>query len=129
MGEGTKDAASVARCRWEPVGLGLIVTSYGRRVSVSKRLDQLMNESFVADLGYPADQAMIARVVRGLQLLADEIDAIDAQVTQDPQVAPVAPVTDGPPSSVAPERAAQPDQSGPDTPTAQVDHGSPIGLE
>ena len=58
------------------------MASYGRYVSVSKRLDQLMNESFVADLGYPADPSMVARVVRGLQLLADEIDAIDAHVNE-----------------------------------------------
>ena len=58
------------------------MASYGRYVSVSARLDQLMNESFVADLGYPADPSMVARVVRGLQLLADEIDAIDAHVKE-----------------------------------------------
>jgi len=143
MAERTKDSASIARCRWEPVGLGLIVTSYGRCVSVSKRLDQLMNESFVADLGYPADQATIARVVRGLQLLADEIDAIDTQVAQVTQVtqvavagvagvagvaevAEVAEVADDPPASVAPEQA---EQAGHDTPTVHADHDSPIGLE
>ncbi len=59
------------------------MASYGRYVSVSARLDQLMNESFVADLGYPADPSMVARVVRGLQLLADEIDAIDAHVKDE----------------------------------------------
>jgi hypothetical protein len=137
MADRTKDSASIARCRWEPVGLGLIVTSYGRCVSVSKRLDQLMNESFVADLGYPADQATIARVVRGLQLLADEIDAIDTQVAQVAQVAQVTQVTqvavagvaevaDDPPASVAPEQA---EQAGYDTPTVHADHDSPIGLE
>jgi hypothetical protein len=134
MADRTKDSASIARCRWEPVGLGLIVTSYGRCVSVSKRLDQLMNESFVADLGYPADQATIARVVRGLQLLADEIDAIDTQVAQVAQVAQVtqvavagvAEVADDPPASVAPEQA---EQAGYDTPTVHADHDSPIGLE
>jgi hypothetical protein len=140
MADRTKDSASIARCRWEPVGLGLIVTSYGRCVSVSKRLDQLMNESFVADLGYPADQATIARVVRGLQLLADEIDAIDTQVAQVAQVtqvtqvavagvagvAEVAEVADDPPASVAPEQA---EQAGYDTPTVHADHDSPIGLE
>jgi hypothetical protein len=131
MADRTKDSASIARCRWEPVGLGLIVTSYGRCVSVSKRLDQLMNESFVADLGYPADQATIARVVRGLQLLADEIDAIDTQVAQVTQVtqvavAGVAEVADDPPASVAPEQA---EQAGYDTPTVHADHDSPIGLE
>jgi hypothetical protein len=134
MADRTKDSASIARCRWEPVGLGLIVTSYGRCVSVSKRLDQLMNESFVADLGYPADQATIARVVRGLQLLADEIDAIDTQVAQVAQVtqvtqvavAGVAEVADDPPASVAPEQA---EQAGYDTPTVHADHDSPIGLE
>ena len=134
MAERTKDSASIARCRWEPVGLGLIVTSYGRCVSVSKRLDQLMNESFVADLGYPADQATIARVVRGLQLLADEINAIDTQVAQVTQVtqvavagvAEVAEVADDPPASVAPEQA---EQAGYDTPTVHADHDSPIGLE
>ena len=92
------------------------MASYGRHVSVRQRLDQLMNEAFVADLGYPADPSMVARVVRGLQLLADEIDAIDAHVN-------VAHVKEDVPSSVAPEPPAQ------DASTAQVDHRSPIGLE
>lgn len=92
------------------------MASYGRHVSVSARLDQLMNESFVADLGYPADPSMVARVVRGLQLLADEIDAIDAHVKE-------AHGKEALPSSVTPEQPA------PDASTTHVDHRSPIGLE
>jgi hypothetical protein len=102
-------------------------------VSVSTQLDQLLNESFVADLGYPADQSTVARVVRGLQLLADEIDALAAQITRDP-------LDQDRPSSVVPEHGesecgpaeAQPAQSptaAPDAPTAKMNHDSPIGVE
>ena len=99
------------------------MASYGRHVSVSARLDQLMNEAFVADLGYPADPSMVARVVRGLQLLADEIDAIDAHVKDAQAHVKDAHVKEDLPSSVAPEQPAQ------DASTAHVDHRSPIGLE
>jgi hypothetical protein len=130
MAKDTKGSASVARCIWEAVGLRLIMASYGRHVSVSARLDQLMNETFVADLGYPADPSMVARVVRGLQLLADEIDAIDAHVkdaqahVKDAQAhVKDAHVKEDLPSSVAPEPPAQ------GATTAHVDQRSPIGLE
>ena len=99
------------------------MASYGRYVSVSARLDQLMNESFVADLGYPPDPSMVARVVRGLQLLADEIDAIDAHVDETQAHVKEAHVEEALPSSVTPEQPAQ------DASTAHVDHRSPIGLE
>jgi hypothetical protein len=123
MAKDTKGSASVARCIWEAVGLRLIMASYGRHVSVSARLDQLMNETFVADLGYPADPSMVARVVRGLQLLADEIDAIDAHVKDAQAHVKDAHVKEDLPSSVAPEQPAQ------GATTAHVDQRSPIGLE
>jgi hypothetical protein len=48
--------------------------------SVRQRLDQLMAEPAVADLGYPPDQRVVAAVVLGLQLLADSIDAIEERI-------------------------------------------------
>jgi hypothetical protein len=48
--------------------------------SVRQRLDQLMAEPPVADLGYPPDHRVLAAVVLGLQLLADSIDAIEARL-------------------------------------------------
>jgi hypothetical protein len=56
-------------------------------VSVRQRLDQLMSEPPVADLGYPADQRVVAAVVLGLQLLADSIDEIEDRI-QKGDVAP-----------------------------------------
>jgi hypothetical protein len=50
--------------------------------TVRQRLDQLMAEPPVADLGYPPDQRVMAAVVLGLQLLADSIDAIEARMQQ-----------------------------------------------
>jgi hypothetical protein len=48
--------------------------------SVRQRLDELMAEPPVADLGYPPDQRVMAAVVLGLQLLADSIDAIEGRI-------------------------------------------------
>jgi hypothetical protein len=45
-------------------------------VSVRQKIDQLATEPAVADLGYSADQRLVASAVLGLQLLADEIDSI-----------------------------------------------------
>jgi hypothetical protein len=56
-------------------------------MSVRQRLDQLMSEPPVADLGYPADQRVVAAVVLGLQLLADSIDEIEDRI-QKGDVAP-----------------------------------------
>jgi hypothetical protein len=111
------------------------MVSYGPYVSVSQRLDQLLNESFVADLGYPADASVVARVVRGLQLLADEIDALAAHINQGPpsSVAPGHGETDGSTTAARfPEPAVQPEQrpkAANNPPTAPYDNGSPIGLE
>ena len=49
-------------------------------MSVRQRLDQLMAEPAVADLGYPADHRAVAAVVLGLQLLADAIDQIEVRL-------------------------------------------------
>jgi outer membrane murein-binding lipoprotein Lpp len=45
-------------------------------VTVRQKIDQLSSEESVGDLGYSADQRMVATAVLGLQLLADEIDQI-----------------------------------------------------
>ena len=51
-------------------------------MSVRQRLDELMSEPPVADLGYPADHRVVAAVVLGLQLLADAIDEIESRLQQ-----------------------------------------------
>jgi hypothetical protein len=43
-------------------------------VTVRQKIDQITSEPPVGDLGYPADQRLVASVMLGLQLLADEID-------------------------------------------------------
>jgi hypothetical protein len=45
-------------------------------VTVRQRIDQLTSEPAVANLGYSADQRLVATALLGLQLLADEIDEI-----------------------------------------------------
>jgi hypothetical protein len=49
-------------------------------MSVRQRLDELMSEPPVTDLGYPADQRVMAAVVLGLRLLADAIDQIEGRL-------------------------------------------------
>lgn len=43
-------------------------------MKVRQKVDQLASEPPVGDLGYPADQRLVASLMLGLQLLADEID-------------------------------------------------------
>jgi hypothetical protein len=45
-------------------------------VTVREEIDQLSAEPAVGDLGYSADQRLVASAVLGLQLLADEIDKL-----------------------------------------------------
>jgi hypothetical protein len=45
-------------------------------VTVRQKIDQLTSEPAVGDLGYPADQRLVATALVGLQLLADEIDEL-----------------------------------------------------
>jgi hypothetical protein len=45
-------------------------------VTVRKRIDELLSEPAVADLGYVADQRLVATALLGLQLLADELDQV-----------------------------------------------------
>lgn len=45
-------------------------------MTVRERVDQLTSEPAVGDLGYSADQRLVATALLGLQLLADEIDDI-----------------------------------------------------
>ena len=52
---------------WSPTVFG---------VTVRQKIDQITSEPAVGDLGYPADQRLVASVMLGLQLLADEIDDI-----------------------------------------------------
>jgi hypothetical protein len=47
-------------------------------VTVRQRIDHLAAEPPVRDLGYAADQRLVAGALLGLQLLADEIDALRA---------------------------------------------------
>ena len=49
-------------------------------MSERKTTDQLTSEPVVGDLGYAADQKMIARVMLRLQLLADEVDEITSRI-------------------------------------------------
>jgi hypothetical protein len=101
-------------------------------MSVSKRLDQLMNESFVADLGYPADRSIVTRVVLGLQLLADEIDALAARVDQDLLSSVVPEHCEADSCSAAalfPEPARGPEQPTKATHGSPTAHDSPTGLE
>ena len=46
-------------------------------VTVRQRIDQLISEPAVGDLGYTADQRSVASIVLGLKLLAESIDAIE----------------------------------------------------
>jgi hypothetical protein len=47
-------------------------------VTVRQRIDHLAAEPPGRDLGYAADQRLVAGALLGLQLLADEIDALKA---------------------------------------------------
>ena len=51
-------------------------------MTVRQRIDQLAAEPPVRDLGYAADQRLVAGALLGLQLLADEIDALKAGATE-----------------------------------------------
>jgi hypothetical protein len=46
-------------------------------VTVRRRIDQLIAEPAVADLGYAPDQRLVATALVGLRLLADEIDELE----------------------------------------------------
>ena len=45
-------------------------------VTVRRRIDQLIAEPAVADLGYAPDQRLVATALVALRLLADEIDEL-----------------------------------------------------
>jgi len=51
-------------------------------MTVRRSIDKLIAEPAVADLGYPADQRLVATVILGLQLLADSIDDIEARLAK-----------------------------------------------
>jgi hypothetical protein len=51
-------------------------------MTVRRSIDKLIAEPAVADLGYPADQRLVATVILGLKLLADSIDDIEARLAQ-----------------------------------------------
>ena len=46
-------------------------------MTVRRRIDQLIAEPAVADLGYAPDQRLVATALVALRLLADEIDELD----------------------------------------------------
>jgi hypothetical protein len=63
-------------------------------VTVRQRIDQLAADPPVRDLGYAADQRLVAGALLGLQLLADEIDALksgfqEAEIRQQRSLDPV----------------------------------------
>jgi hypothetical protein len=51
-------------------------------VTVRQKIDRLVAEPPVGDLGYAADQRLVASALLGLQLLADEIDALKTEGTE-----------------------------------------------
>jgi hypothetical protein len=51
-------------------------------MSVRSEIDELVAQPAVADLGYPADQRLVATVVLGLKVLADAIDDLESRLTQ-----------------------------------------------
>jgi hypothetical protein len=55
-------------------------------MTVRRSIDKLIAEPAVADLGYPADQRLVATVILGLKLLADSIDDIEARLAQTTQL-------------------------------------------
>src|SRR6202451_1482326 len=55
-------------------------------MTVRRSIDKLIAEPAVADLGYPADQRLVATVILGLKLLADSIDDIEARLVQTTQL-------------------------------------------
>jgi hypothetical protein len=55
-------------------------------MTVRRSIDKLIAETAVADLGYPADQRLVATVILGLKLLADSIDDIEARLAQTTQL-------------------------------------------
>lgn len=63
---------------WVLIGRAWAANRNLRAVTVRQRIDQLAAEPPVRDLGYAADQRLVAGALLGLQLLADEIDALKA---------------------------------------------------
>ena len=78
--------------------------TYRDRVTLRQRLDELSAEPPVGDLGYSADQRLVASAWLGLQLLADEIDQMQGQSAR-----PVQPKDDEAPDDEAPDDEAPDD--------------------
>jgi hypothetical protein len=76
---------------------------------------------------------MVARIVRGLQILADEIDVIERRVNQGPVslVEPLDPEAESPIAAWSSEPGPQDEQStkAAHTLTEQISFASPIALE
>jgi hypothetical protein len=68
----------VIQPNWVLIGRAWAANRNLRAVTVRQRIDQLAAEPPVRDLGYAADQRLVAGALLGLQLLADEIDALKA---------------------------------------------------
>jgi hypothetical protein len=76
-------------------------------VTVRQRIDQLAAEPPVSDLGYVADQRLVASALLGLQLLADEIDALRSGcATPQPHSEPTVAITRAAPAAPAAEIVA-----------------------
>jgi hypothetical protein len=76
-------------------------------VTVREKIDQLASEPAVADLGYAADQRLVASALLGLQLLADEIDQLKAAGRESVEPPPVDHVTGAPDAPEDPAIAEQ----------------------
>jgi hypothetical protein len=51
-------------------------------MTVRQRIDELVAEPPVGDLGYPADQRFVATLMVGLTVLADSIDELESRLTR-----------------------------------------------
>jgi hypothetical protein len=51
-------------------------------MTVRQRIDELVAEPPVGDLGYPADQRLVATLMVGLTVLADSIDELEGRLSQ-----------------------------------------------
>jgi hypothetical protein len=51
-------------------------------MTVRQRIDELVAAPPVGDLGYPADQRLVATLMVGLTVLADSIDELEGRLTR-----------------------------------------------
>lgn len=76
VGIGRQNNVGIGRALGAHCGSG----TYGISMTVRDKIDQLLSQPAVGDLGYPADQRSIASVMLCLTLLADSIDTMDSRL-------------------------------------------------